>query len=258
MKQYKKNYEIKNRAKDRLEGRYGGAIRILFLSTAISWMVRLIIRTVAGNTMNSVYAMTSSSSAATVISFVFDGLLLFAGIILGVMNAGITLYFLNLACEQPFSIRDLFYGFRTDSRKILIISAAMTICQAICLSPGQYLFQQYLSAKSITWLFSALAATAVGLCIYIPVSLGIAMSFYLVLDFPQNSGWETLQLCWRIMRGQRGRLFYLELSFLPLMLLCILSFGIGFLWLEPYMQMTYTYFFLDLMNPQEKEMNPPE
>ena len=53
------------------------------------------------------------------------------------------------------------------------------------------------------------------------------------------------------MKGNRKRLFLLELSFLPLMLLCILSFGIGFLWLEPYMQMTYTHFFLDLMNPRE-------
>ena len=47
------------------------------------------------------------------------------------------------------------------------------------------------------------------------------------------------------------RLFLLELGFLPPMLLCVLSLGIGFLWLEPYMQMTYTYFFLDLMNHRE-------
>lgn len=252
MKQYKKNYELKNKAKDRLEGKYGGAMRILLLSAVISWVVRLAINNIAGNTMSSVYARTNSQSAATAVSFVFDGLLLFASILLGVMNAGITLYFLNLACGQPLSIRDLFYGFRTDSKKILIVSAAMAICQTVCLWPGQYLLQQYLSSKGLTWLFYALAAAVVGLCVYVPVSLGIAMSFYLIFDFPQNSGKETLQLCWRIMKGQRGRLFYLELSFLPLMLLCVLSFGVGFLWLEPYMQMTYTYFFLDLMNPQEK------
>ena len=71
-----------------------------------------------------------------------------------------------------------------------------------------------------------------------------------MLDFPQNSGKETLKLCWRLMRGNRKRLFLLELGFLPLLLLCLLSFGIGFLWLEPYMHMTYTCFFLDMMNPK--------
>ena len=80
--------------------------------------------------------------------------------------------------------------------------------------------------------------------------MGIGLSFYLMLDFPQNSGKETLSLCWRLMKGHRSRLFLLELGFLPLMLLCILSFGIGFLWLQPYMQMTYACFFLDLMNPK--------
>ena len=170
-------------------------------------------------------------------SYVY-ALLLLAGILLGVMNAGITLYFLNLACGQPAAIRDLFYGFKTDSKQFLVISAAMMLCQAVCLYPGQYLSQNYLTTWDIKWLLYALAAMAAGCCLYVPVSLGIAMSFYLMLDFPQNSGRETLALCWRIMKGQRKRLFILELGFLPLMLLCILSFGIGFLWLEPYMQMT--------------------
>ena len=252
MKQYKKNFEFKNSAKDRLEGKYGGAILLLLISTVISWMVQLVISTVAGSTMNSVYAITDSRDAVTAISFMFDALLLIANIILGVMNAGITLYYLNLACGQPLSLRDLFYGFKTDSRKILTVSAAMTICRAVCLWPGQYLLQQYLGRQGLSWLFYSLAATVMGFCIYIPFYLSIAMSFYLLFDFPQNSGKETLQLCWRIMKGQRKRLFCLELSFLPMMLLCILSLGIGFRWLEPYMQMTYTYFFLDLMNPQEK------
>lgn len=250
MKQYKKGYELKNAAKDKMEGKYGGSILILLLSTLISWMVRLFITTVCNTTMNTVYTMTGSTEAATAISFLFDALLLAAGILLGVMNAGITLYFLNLACGQPAMIRDLFYGFKTDSKQFLVISAAMMLCQAICLYPTQYLSENFLATQEVKWLLYGAAAMAVGFCFYIPVSLGIAMSFYLMLDFPQNSGKETLALCWRIMKGQRGRLFVLELGFLPLMLLCILSFGIGFLWLEPYMQMTYTCFFLDLMNPQ--------
>jgi len=253
MKQYKKSYELKNTAKDTLDGKYGGAILILFLSSLISWAAQLFINMVASTTMNTVYYTTGSVNAASAISFLFDLVLLAAGIVLGVMNAGITLYFLNMACGQPFSTGNLFYGFRTDSPKILVIAGAMALCQAVCLWPSQYLAQHYMDVREVRWLVYALAALAAGLCIYLPVSLGIAMSFYLMLDFPQNSARQTLSLCWRVMKGHRGRLFYLELSFLPLMLLCVLSFGIGFLWLEPYMQMTYTYFFLDLMNPRDTE-----
>lgn len=251
MKQYKKSYELKNAAKDKLDGKYGGAILIIFLSTLISQAAQLFINMVAGTTMNSIYYITGSLAAANLISFLFDGLLLLAGIILSVMNVGISLYFLNMACGQPFAISNLFYGFKADPRKTLIVTTTVALCQFVTLQPSQYLLQYFQRTREISWLLYALAAMAVGLCIYIPVSLGLTMSFYLILDFPQKSGKEILALCWRVMKGQRGRLFYLEVSFFPLMLLCILSFGIGFLWLEPYMQMTYTYFFLDLMNPKE-------
>ena len=249
MKQYKKNYELKNAARDRLEGKYKGAISIMFLSFVISWFARLVVNSVANSTMRSVYAMSGSVSAARAVTIVFDVVLLAANILLGVMNAGIALYFLNIACgQQPFT-RDLFYGFKNDSKKALVVSAAVTLCNTVCLGPGQYLSQNRLNTRDAKWMLPALLATAVGLCVYVPISLGLAMSFFLMLDFPEKSGKETLKLCWRLMKGNRKRLFLLELSFLPLMLLCLLSFGIGFLWLEPFMQMTYTYFFLDLMNP---------
>ncbi len=253
MKQYKKNYELKNTAKDKLDGKYGGAVLIFLLSVLITEVTSLFISSIATTTVNTVYFSTGSLSASTAISFVFDLILLVAKVVLGVMNAGITLYFLNMACGQPYMIRDLFYGFRTDSSKILTIAGAMVLCQTICLWPCLYLGQNYWSTHDGKWLFYALAALVIGFSIYIPISLGIELSFYLMLDFPQYSAREILSLCWRLMKGQRGRLFYLEVSFLPLMLLCILSFGIGFLWLNPYMQMTYTYFFLDLMNPKETE-----
>lgn len=251
MRQYKKNFELKNMAKDRMEGKYGGAILLFLLNALISGMVQLSISTVAGSTMDNIYAMTGSAEASAGISFLFDLVLLAASAVLGVMNAGIALYFLNIACRQPAAVRNLFCAFRADSTKALLISGAMALCQAVCFWPGQYLAQHYVDTGDILWAAAALSALAVGLCVYVPISLGISMSFYLMLDFPQNSGRETLALCWRVMRGHRRRLFSLELGFIPLMVLCIFSFGIGFLWLMPYMHMTYTCFFLDLMNPAE-------
>lgn len=251
MKQYKKNYELKNTAKDRLEGRYGGAILILFLSAVVSWVARLFINSVANSTMRSVYDMTGSAGAVQAVTVFFDVVFLAANILLGVMNAGIALYFLNIACgQQPF-VRDLFYGFQNDSKKALLISAAMVLCNTVFLGPGQYFTDKFRTTMDLKWLLPALIALVVGLFAYVPVSLGIAFSFFLMLDFPDRSGKEALQQSWRLMKGNRMRLFLLELGFLPLMFLCILSLGIGFLWLEPYMQMTYTYFFLDLMNPKE-------
>ncbi len=249
MIQYKQNYELKNAAKDKLDGKYGGAILIFILSSLISNIVTLLVSSIGDTTLNAVYYTEGSAAVYNIIYLLFTVIDVLTAVICAVMNAGITLYFLNMACGMPFSIRDLFYGFQNDSKKSLTVAAAIVLCQVVCLWPSQYLLQNLLLTHEFKWFYYAAAAFVIGLCIYIPVALGIALSFYLMLDYPQNSAKETLSLCWRMMRGQRRRLFLLELSFLPLMLLCVLSFGIGFLWLEPYMQMTHTYFFLDLMNP---------
>ena len=188
MVKYKKNYEIKNTAKDTLEGKYGGAMLIIFLSGAISWMARMSISIVGSNMAGSIYMTTGSENGALAVTILFEAILILASVILGVMNAGITLYFLKLACGQPMTLGDLFYGYKFDSKKTLAIASVMVLCQTVCLGPYQYFVQNFLDGWSIRPLLYALIALAAGLCVYVPLSLGIAMSFYLMFDFPKNQG----------------------------------------------------------------------
>lgn len=248
MVRYKKSYELKNKAKDALEGKYGGAMLIMFLYGAISWMVRMSISIVGDNTAISVYMATQSQGAATAVTVFFSAVLILTAVILCVMDAGITLYFLKLACGQPVMLRDLFCCYRSESKKALTLAGAMVLCRAVCLGPSDYFAREVMNGLNSSAGY-LLLSMAVGICLYLPLSLGIALSFYLMFDFPQKSGKEILLLCWHLMKGKKLRLLYLELSFLPLTVLSILSFGIGLLWLQPYRQMTYTFFFLDLMNP---------
>ncbi len=251
MKQYKKTYELKNLAKDKLQGKYGGAVLILFLNSLITGGVSMFISMVANMTTTTAYAMTGSVPTVNVINIVFELIHLAAVIVMGILQAGITLYFLNMACNQPYTTGNLFYGFKRDSGKALILSAAVGLCNAVCLSPCQYCMAAYLQSRDTRMLYAAFLTMAVGFCIYVPVSLGLSQVFYLMLDYPDRTARETLALTFQVMKGNKGRLFYLQLSFIPMMLLCILSLGIGFLWLNPYMQMTYTCYFLDIMNPAE-------
>jgi len=251
MKQYKKPYELKNLAKDKLQGKYGAAVLILFLYSLITNGATLFISMLANMTAATAYALTGTVSAVTVINIVFEIINLVTAIILGILQAGITLFYLNIACDQPYATGNLFYGFKKDSGKALILSAATGLCNAVCLYPCQYCLSAYLSSRDAQMLYMAFIVMIIGFCVYIPVSLGLSQVFYLMLDYPDRSAKETLALTFQVMKGNKGRLFRLQLSFIPMMILCILSLGIGFLWLNPYMQMTYTYFFLDIMNPAE-------
>jgi uncharacterized membrane protein len=75
---------------------------------------------------------------------------------------------------------------------------------------------------------------------------GYSMAFFLLIDNPEIGISEALRNSKEMMYGYKGKLFMLNLSFIGWMFLCILSFGIGFLWLQPYMMTSMVLFYEDL------------
>jgi len=73
-----------------------------------------------------------------------------------------------------------------------------------------------------------------------------AMTFYIIADDPNIGPLEAIRLSKQKMRGKKGKLFCLQLRFLGWALLCVLSCGIGFLWLSPYIMTTTAQFYDDL------------
>jgi uncharacterized membrane protein len=57
---------------------------------------------------------------------------------------------------------------------------------------------------------------------------------------------DALKKSKAMMNGYKLKLFYLGLRFLVLSLLCVLTLGIGFLWLVPYIQITGAKFYDDV------------
>lgn len=252
MKQYAKSYELKNRAKDMLGGKYGTAVLVTFLSALIPGAVRLFINFFFSPFLPS--AADVGNLSALIPAYLFSILLsLVSSIILGIFNVGIALFFLNMSCGQPYGVKDLFYGFKNDSGKALTLSGVSALLNAVFLYPSQYLLDYYLLTRQENWLYLAAIAMVIGYVIYIPIALSLSLVYYLMLDFPEKTAAEILRLSARVMKGHKRRFFYIQLSFLPLMLLCVCSIYIGFLWLMPYMYMTEACFFLDVMNPRVTE-----
>ena len=171
----------------------------------------------------------------------------------GVFQTGITLFFLNSACNRPATIANLFYGFKYLFKKSLAISAALVLLNTVCTLPFDICYFLLRAGKgydAVTMAILCIVLMIVGMCIYIPLALGLSQSYYLLLDFPQYSATELLKLSLHIMKGHKWEFFCLQLSFLPMGFLCMLSFGIGTLWLVPYMNMTQTLYFLYLMQEE--------
>ena len=77
-------------------------------------------------------------------------------------------------------------------------------------------------------------------------ALGYSMTFFIMTDDPLIKPQEALKKSKSMMNGYKMKLFYLCLRFFLLSLLCILTLGIGFLWLIPFVHVTLAKFYDDI------------
>ena len=70
---------------------------------------------------------------------------------------------------------------------------------------------------------------------------------YLLVDEPDLSIVQTLKRSRTLMKGHKFDVFYLELSFIGWAILAVLTFGIGYLWLMPYLATSLGVFYKDVV-----------
>ena len=98
--------------------------------------------------------------------------------------------------------------------------------------------------------------------VWIPLikSFSYSLTFYVMVDF-NLSGTEAISKSVELMKGHKAKLFRLGLSFFGWYLLSSLTFGIGAIFLAPYVQATVAEFYAELLDchgivpPQSDEQN---
>ena len=77
-------------------------------------------------------------------------------------------------------------------------------------------------------------------------ALSYSMTYYVIADHPELGVWASMKRSKQMMRGNRWKFFCLGWRFFGWALLCVLTLGIGFLWLGPYMNASCARFYDDL------------
>ena len=81
-------------------------------------------------------------------------------------------------------------------------------------------------------------------------ALSYALTFYIIAENDSIGPLEAIRKSKEIMRGNKWKLFCLGCRFIGWYLLCVLTLGIGFLWLTPYMMISYAKFYDDLIKEE--------
>lgn len=80
-----------------------------------------------------------------------------------------------------------------------------------------------------------------------------AMTPFILVDKPELSANQAIDLSRAMMKGHKFDLFWLELSFIGWILLSILTLGVGFFWLIPYMYASISSFYEDVKAEYEQK-----
>lgn len=234
MKDYLSSTSLKSQAKGQLLGKYSvltgtyalHAVCIAALSSAVSLFLR----------PSSVIGQILYLIALYLVS-IFSGL----------FQYGETYIYLKTACNQRPVMYDLFYGFSAGSNRVAKVAAVLALIDWVASLPGMLLILVWQQLSDSYLLLPAVIAILAIAIIGVVLLLSFSQSYYLLLDFPEAAAGEVLRDSRRLMKGSKGRLFYIYLTFVPLFLIGLCTCGIGLLWLLPYLQGTKANFYLDLM-----------
>lgn len=253
MRQYAKNYELKDNAKRLLTGRYGvmmaGLVIFIIASFLVTEAIEVLTSTIisfanAGNT----FALIMNTLCSLLESF-FNAFI----------TMGFALMCLKIYTGRQVSAADIFCGFREEYLSKYAAVALLRAGITFLFSIPSSLFSRYYGDGSDLVLLCALIGIMIAeYIISIPLLLPLDLSCFLILDFDSKSAGEIIADSYRICRGHKCRFFALQCSLFPIYLLGILSCGIGFLWIVPYTMMVIAMFYIDLMNPEGNKQPEPD
>lgn len=230
MNEYLSSASLKSLAKGQLLGKYGTLAGVVFVHLGYMLFVFF----------SSSLLIDTTSLLGYLIYYAVS---FFFSLLEGLLIYGEAYIFLKLACGQPIAVGDLFYGFSNNPDKILKVQAVLTAVQLIGSIPNAVRTPVNRPYLLLLYVVFTLAVTI----LYIVVGIMLSQSFFLMLDFPQYSVKEVLTRSIQVMKGSKGRLFYIYLSFLPLIILGFVGCCIPLIWLYPYVQAVKANFYLDLM-----------
>jgi len=163
-------------------------------------------------------------------------LLFFAWLIIlfveGAVALGLAKFFINLAEKGELVFEEAFSGFRNNLVKAMGLNFFRSL---------------FVFLWSLLFIVPGIIAM-----------LRYSQAFYILNENPDIPIMEALSRSAVMMQGQKTDYLLLQLSFIGWGILCIFTFGIGFLWLSPYIKTSNAVFYRELKKINTKEEKASE
>jgi uncharacterized membrane protein len=149
---------------------------------------------------------------------------------------------MNLAYGQPVTFGDLFFGFKQNPDKAILIQLIYTIASLILQIP------QFLHVAGLIPIIWMAIGTLVLLIPYIIFAVAMSQTFFLLQDFPDNSVRQLVRKSISVMRHNYIKYIGFVLSFVPMMFIGVITFFIPLLWVEAYFNASRAMFYKEIIS----------
>lgn len=235
--------ELKQLAREALIGRYG------IMAAASALMIALnVLSVLLPDWIFPGYSILSQIGrfAASVV----------IALLVSLFGAGYARLALDAAYGQKPPFGNMLYPFFHHPDRFLLAYLILTLIQTVLQIPVYLISNLFSPAVSssgtmaldeaLSYLTVVLLCSSISTFIYVLITLRFAMTTYLLLDYDAIGPVQSLKESAQLMKGHKGRYFYLSISFFGVLFLGFLTCGIGFLWTMPYMETTIAFFYRDL------------
>lgn len=214
---------IKATARERLLGNYGTIIAASIVVNIIYFVSMLTILQIT----NIFISLTTQ---------------IIVDLLFGVFISGRCYMLMNLAYGQPVTFGDLFFGFKQNPDKAILIQLIYTIASLILQIPQ---FLHVAGLIPVTWMA---IGTLVLLIPYIIFAVAMSQTFFLLQDFPDNSVRQLVRKSISVMRHNYIKYICFVLSFVPMMFIGVITFFIPLLWVEAYFNASRAMFYKEIIS----------
>ncbi len=251
MNQYSSIKSLKAKSRGDLIGNYTVLITSFLVIYGISYISSTMLQTFV------MFDTTISYAIYTVASIIVQ-------LILMIFSLGSVKQYLMVATSKKTTVTTLFYGFTHQPNKVLLLSIMLFgivyLIYFVLAIPfvviGAFIVVMLPNIPTVLFVLYCILCFAITMLILFLVSARFALIFCLLADLPTYSCMQIMKLSNQLMKGNVWRYFTLQLSFIGLYLLGILSCGVAFLWIFPYQQVALINFYLDLMRVRTAPAQP--
>ena len=237
--------QLRTDSRDCLAGNYG----LCFIALFVLFLANLLL-----NQFIYLLPYPASPAAGIVVDLIIS---ILCSLPMTMLQAGLFFLCLNIARYGRPAFSDMFLAFRYDPGKAAGLCLVVGAVDSVCAFPFSLALSEFLAYGRVVLPGGKTLSLPGSICVFIlslllmavleiVLAFPISQALFLYIDHQEYSAVECLGHSRELMRGKIFEYLKLHLSLAGYFALCVVSLGVGLLWVVPYLNVCRANFYMDL------------